>query len=340
MRSSNIASKINLYTIIAVYFLILVGGIVRSMGAGMGCPDWPKCFGSYIPPTDESALPANYEEVYVESRVKKNQRLSLVLSGLGFEELSQQVASDPTIRNSTSFDVQKAWVEYINRLVGVLIGFLVILNMYFSFRYWREQRLVTVLGIGSFILVVFQGWVGSLVVSTNLLPGFISFHMLLALLLVVLLLWQRHHMSKRSGEQVVGRGPLLALLILFVVQIVLGIQVREEIDMIKHTALGRDEWISRLGVYFYIHRSYSLLLTGLIGYLWYINYKNGIYSQWLVILCATVIVEILLGVVMAYFAVPAFAQPAHLLLATVAFGAIFYLFLNTKVNHQTKHAVH
>ena len=328
MKQNSRSLRVNLYTIIAVYFLILVGGIVRSMGAGMGCPDWPKCFGSYVPPASASELPANYEDIFVSSRVEKNERLAATLLWLGWEDLAQRVTNDQSISTATYFDAQKAWVEYINRLVGVIIGFLIIVNMIFSFKYRKTIKWVTILGVLSFVLVVFQGWVGSLVVSTNLLPGFISFHMMLALLLVALLLTQRYLMSSRDEQRVTGGGWLLVLLVLFIIQIIFGVQVREEIDLIKHeVGMERSSWIDQLGLLFYVHRSYSLILTAMVGYLVYLNWKNGGVSVFLKSLVVIIFMEIGLGVIMAYFSFPAFAQPLHLLLGTMAFGVIFYLFL-------------
>lgn len=335
-QNNSLAKKFNLYTIIAVYFLILVGGIVRSMGAGMGCPDWPKCFGSYIPPANEELLPDNYKDIYVEARVKKNERLAKTLSVLGFQDLAQRVSGDPNIRRVTEFDVQKAWVEYVNRLVGVVIGFLIIVNMVLSFKqYFKSDRRVVTLSVMSFILVVFQGWIGSLVVSTNLLPGFISFHMMLAILLVALLLTQRYLMTG-DANQVVGRSLIVSLLVLFTIQIAFGVQVREEIDWIKSmTDHPRSAWIDQLGVMFYVHRTYSLLIAGLTGFLIYQNWKKGALGAELILLGCVIIAEILLGVILSYFGMPAFVQPLHLLLGTIAFGVIFYLFLSTnlKVKH-------
>ena len=109
-------------TLVAVYVLILVGSVVRSTGSGMGCPDWPRCFGSWIPPSSASELPDNYKEVYAASRVKKNVKFIGMLKMIGMNETASKLESDKTVLVEEDFSPLKSRIEYINRIVGVVIG--------------------------------------------------------------------------------------------------------------------------------------------------------------------------------------------------------------------------
>ena len=127
--------KTSRVTLIAVYVLILVGGIVRSTGSGMGCPDWPKCFGMWIPPTDESQLANTYKEDFVEYRRNKNIKFAAYLDVMGFEEKAEQVRNDQSILTETEFNVSKTWTEYNNLLIGAVIGLLIIINFLASWKF-------------------------------------------------------------------------------------------------------------------------------------------------------------------------------------------------------------
>ncbi len=341
--------RISYWTVIAVYFLILVGGIVRSTGSGMGCPDWPKCFGNVVPPTHVDQLPEDYREIYLQIRLAKNERFVATLEKLGFEEKAEEIANDKSILVEEEFNATKTWIEYINRLTGVVIGLLIILTVWKSMKLWQVDKAIPIYSVIALVLVLFTGWIGSIVVSTNLLPWMISFHMLLALALVGVLLYV-NHLSERlqptHGLKVAVPLKVKVILILGMVltliQVVLGTQVREEIDQVSF-ALGnllRDEWISRLGLDFVIHRSFSIVLLGvhLLYFYWAFKYsarksKVNLLSQMLILV---VLLEIASGVGMAYFGIPAFLQPVHLLLGSVMLGIQLTLILQLRDQVQFK----
>lgn len=325
---------VGILTVVAVYVLILVGGIVRSTGSGMGCPDWPKCFGTWVPPTDISQLPADYKEIYTAQRVEKNRKLATKLERMGFHQVAGDIFAHPTQYIETDFNPVKTWIEYVNRLVGALIGVFVFGTVVFALPYWRRDRTVFWLAFASFLLTGVQGWLGSLVVSTNLLPIMITIHMGLALLIVAMLIYAVDR-SQRGRE--VATGPIKAVpgltawlwvaVLLTFAQIVLGTQVREEIDLVASAAqyLNRGGWVEQLGNTFRVHRSFSVLLLLLNAYLVYRLYQ--LPSRRLHRLATAVIgfiaAEIGAGIVLTYFSFPAAVQPVHLTLATLLFGAQF-----------------
>src|SRR5271169_5070448 len=120
--------KTNLITIVLLFILILAGGIVRSTGSGMGCPDWPKCFGQYIPPTEASELPIDYKQKYVAGRLEKNQRFAKTLDVFGYADLARRIREDKSILVPEEFNAAKTWTEYINRLIGAISGIFLLLT--------------------------------------------------------------------------------------------------------------------------------------------------------------------------------------------------------------------
>lgn len=335
--------RISFITVIAVYFLILVGGIVRSTGSGMGCPDWPKCFGSVVPPTSVDQLPKNYQEIYLEKRISKNERLVSLLEGLGFNEIAERIANDKSILIEEEFNPVKTWIEYLNRLVGVFIGLLIIWTLLKSMKLWKSDKWIPINSTFAFILVLFTGWVGSIVVSTNLLPWMITFHMLLALGLVALLIYVFHRANLlRESQGNINNVPkkvrriLIIGMFLMIVQVILGTQVREQIDQIS-SSLGnllREEWVSRVGISFLIHRSFSLLLlvVHVIYFFWAFKFtnRNSQINQWSLLLMMVLMLEIGTGIGMAYFGIPPFLQPVHLLLGSLIVGIQFLIILDLK----------
>ncbi len=335
-------------TVISIYLLILVGGVVRATGSGMGCPDWPKCFGQWVPPTNSKQLPKNYKQVYTAQRVAKNQKLARTLAGLGFKQVAGEIFAHPTQYIETDFNPTKTWIEYLNRLLGALIGIFVFVTAVVAVPYWRRDRPVLWLAIGGWLLTGIQGWLGSLVVSTNLLPIMVTIHMGLALLIVAMLLYaadraQREPVQTAGSDEhvaafkpqeggrasdVPGLQTLLWLVLLVTFgQIVLGTQVREQIDQIASAASyqGRSGWVEQLGSVFAVHRAVSVLVTLLSAYSAYLLWPlaGRRLRRLLAISLSLVGLEILAGFTLAYLALPAIVQPVHLTLATLLFGAQF-----------------
>ena len=305
--------KLNLYqktaitTVIATIVLILVGGLVRASGAGLGCPDWPQCFGMWIPPTNVADLPPQYD--------------------------------------ASLFNPLHTWLEYVNRLVGVLIGFLITLTFLFSFKYRKTDKVVTITSGFAFVLVLFQGWLGGQVVRSGLSAGIITIHMVVAMIILAVLLYatfrvMRDRLEVRISDK--SRKTFLwisgIVLFLTMMQLVLGTQVREAVDVAKNVMeMPRETWIDSLGFLYEVHRSFSWLLVIFGIALVYYNRKLNAPSRlvnlgWVIALL--IILQIFIGVGMEWFGMPGVLQVLHLVSVAVLICAQLLYMLITGFSSQ------
>jgi cytochrome c oxidase assembly protein subunit 15 len=335
--------RFNLLTILSLFLVILAGGIVRSTGSGMGCPDWPKCFDQYIPPTHISQLPPDYKEKFVEGRVQKNIRFARSLDILGYSNLADKIRHDESILLPEEFNASKTWTEYINRLVGAFTGIVMLITAICSFSYRKLKPPVFYWSIFNVFLVGFQGWLGSIVVSTNLVAWIVTVHMLIALAIVAIAIYTYHLVRPyRIQDQVkVKLSIWLTALVAFIssiAQIIIGTEVREQIDEISSRLNGdlRSEWVVRVGELFHEHRDFALwiLLINIILYAMLRKRysRNSLQQQIMSFSLIILLLQLLSGVALSSFSLPPFAQAAHIVLGSLMFAAQFYLLLNLRNN--------
>jgi cytochrome c oxidase assembly protein subunit 15 len=310
----NFYQKTAISTVGATLFLIMVGGIVRASGAGLGCPDWPKCYGLWIPPMQVSDVPDGFD--------------------------------------LASFNALKTWTEYINRLIGVLVGFFITANFLSSIRYRKTKPSVTISSFTALVLVLFQAWLGGQVVRSGLSTGIITLHMLLAMIIVGVLLYAsfkskeefvliRLHASQK--RQFLNYG--IALGILVIIQMILGTQVREGVDTIKDVLLApnRSLWIEELGLVYKVHRSFSwvlLLTTIAFSYRFFTYYsalssnerkENRLFIVLSVAIPIGIVSQVLVGVGLQWLYMPGLLQVLHLIGVALLLSVLFiYLLILTQ----------
>jgi heme a synthase len=242
----------------------------------MGCPDWPKCFGSWTPPTSVEQLPSNYKENYSAYRDKKNQKFARYLRLIGMSSTADQLLADKSVLEEADFNPVKTWIEYVNRLVGVAIGLFIIALFYKSISFRKNRPIIFWLSFVILLAVIFQGWFGSIVVSTNLTRWTITVHLFLALLMVALLIYLLH--KSREVEAIdskpSSRWWLVACMITLLIQVFFGTEVRGAIDSLA-TSMPRESWIGQLGSDFVVHRSFS----------WIVLILNAIFFLQMVFSC-------------------------------------------------------
>ena len=319
-------------SLVLIYLVIVAGAIVRMTGSGMGCPDWPKCFGYLIPPTQESELLfisfhdyskgemiiLNSENLYTATKDFKSNEF-IKLSNWSLYEKHDYVVYDPV----------HTWIEYINRLIGALAGIPILIFTLISIYYWKDYKYLTIISILTVAGMAFQAWLGKTVVDSNLAPYKITIHMLMALVIVGLIL--SLIVQTKKGDFVnnkLFKNLVIFSIVLTLIQVVLGTQVREFVDeKVKSIGYDKANWLTDVPIKFYIHRSFSIVVLLVNFYLFYLNKKLRLGFNKLSYVIILIGVEILTGILMYYFDFPVLSQPIHLVIATIIFGLQFYTLL-------------
>ena len=298
--------RLALWTTATTYFLILVGGLVRASGAGLGCPDWPRCFGGWVPPSSAAELPPQF---------------------------------DPSQFNQTLM-----WTEYANRLLGVAVGFLIFATAISAWRHHRRNPRILWTTIGAFLLVGFQGWLGGRVVAHELAAWIVTVHMIVALVIVQMLLYvtvaagndRRAMASAVAPADAAGaKAPALrtfvvVLILITLVQIALGTQVRGGVDAALDAGVARNAALATVGTLDVLHRdaAFVTLMVSILLCFWLVmGAGNGLLIRWSWAVLGLAVGQVALGFVMAYVSLLPGAQVLHLTVASLLLGAETVLLL-------------
>lgn len=288
--------RLAVLTTALTYLLIAVGGLVRASGAGLGCPDWPRCFGSWVPPASVADLPPGF---------------------------------DPAQFNATLM-----WTEYLNRLLGVSVGFAILATTVVAWRRHRDRPRIVWPVVAALLLTGYEGWLGGRVVAHELAPWIVTAHLVVALVIVQLLLWATVE-SLRDGRPVAAAPtPGLRALgwatwattALLLVQVGVGTQVRGGVDDALDAGTARGAALAAVGPVDALHREFAAVVTlAVIGlWVWAATRFPGhaALRRAATLTLAAVVVQIVAGMALAGLALPPTAQVTHLTASSLLLGAL------------------
>jgi cytochrome c oxidase assembly protein subunit 15 len=287
-----------------VFLVILAGGIVRTTQSGMGCPDWPHCFGMWVPPLSANGLPPDYKSY-----------------------LSKQDID-------AAYNPAHAWTEYVNRLITGALGILIVIHVVWSFKkFFSSKQIICWLSCLFLLGTLFEAWLGKLVVDTNLAVVKITLHMIAALFLAIIPVLILHKLN----EDKIVRDKILSLLTtitltILLMQIVIGTDVREQVDEVSKTLnyQQRNTWLEHLNSVFDVHKAVAIATSVLIVFIFWRALSHALLQKRAAFLLLIVLLLMAAGISLNSFNIPAFIQPVHLLLSSILFVQLFAFRLHLK----------
>lgn len=176
--------------LILAFFVVMLGAYTRLTDAGLGCPDWPGCYGRMVLPESTQAL-------------------------------SEAQASYPAI----PLESRKAWTEMIHRYIAGTLGLLILFIAFSAIRLrWKEVAMPWKLPLFLMIFVFFQAALGMWTVTLKLLPVVVMSHLLGGMIIVsclALYSWQLSRSVSLEADRI-WRYPIIFGCFIVFFQIALG----------------------------------------------------------------------------------------------------------------------
>ena len=318
--------RVALTAFICLEVLIFIGAMVRATGSGLGCPDWPFCYGCWVPPT--SADQIDFTKLNIDK----------------FKAKAAQHGRDPatiTVESlKAEFDPVATWVEYSNRLSSIPLSLSVLALVVASCGSIKGPRVrVRLAAWIALVCLLVNAWLGARVVLSGLKPGTITTHMALAILMLCVLIYAVWASTDRPWRlELTSSAPRVWALVLFALVVgegIMGSQVRELTDHLAtvHSGHPRGEWVHELeqSWVYLVHRSFSwLILAAGIAFVKGMKRARGSLGWLERSVMGLILAQMLLGVVLSQIGIVRVAQVLHIGLSSLLVSALFLVLLATK----------
>ena len=297
--------KTSIITVIILYILVLVGGFVRVTESGDDCPDWPKCYGSWIPPFSIEDIPDEF--------------------------------------NPSQDKVYGSWVEYFNRLVGVVLGISMLFTFYKSIYVFKIDKIIFYGSLSSLLLVIVAGWFGGQIAQNidgiNIMHQHsVSIHLYIAILTIISLVYTTNraflllypNCEKKTNYSDESVYIFFAILVLNLLLVFSGSFIRTFIDddLIKELPyfLRMEHYVYKTGFIKFIHPILGFSMLSLLGVLWNhimnLSDSSNILKMLVRVLLILIGLQVVIGEGLRFNFIHESFRLYHLWLSTVILGII------------------
>ena len=322
-------NRLLLFSTFLTLCVVVFGAYVRLTDAGLGCPDWPGCFGTLTVPESEIAI-------------------------------KEAQTSYP----GSVVEVGKAWIEMIHRYLAGILGLLVLLITVIAYKIRDEIRVKFILPLSILVLITFQAALGMWTVTELLKPIIVTAHLIGGMTILGLLTYMTHrHIGAVSNNIIINPGikPFIRFsLVLLFFQIILGgwtstnyaalactdfptchgsffpdmdfkngFNVFRELGM---TASGEGLSIQALQAIQWVHRVGAIILAGYFIFIAYLLRAYPSASFYRNILLLVLFLQIIVGIANLVFYLPLFLATLHNLLAALL--VIITTIINSRITPQ------